>query len=247
MKRDSSPPEAIFASVPNGAPGFVATSKCTRSVPCSPQSASASGVSTVRNRALSSRSGASSAATAASRRRGGPLARRRDGRGRGDVAGARRRRFLFEHGDALGAAFDRGQPLRHRRAQTPADRRPPPNACGPARALRTAAPRPLRARADRVRGRARRRSARPAPRRSPGRRARPPRRRCRAGPAPGRGRVRAGARRAPAPAAPRPRPRSRRSPRSIASPSRSAFCSSARRAPSRSSSSPSGASASISA
>ncbi len=68
MKRDSSPPEAIFASVPNGAPGFVATSKCTRSVPCSPQSASESGVSTVRNRALSSRSGASSAATAASRR-----------------------------------------------------------------------------------------------------------------------------------------------------------------------------------
>ena len=48
---------------------------------------------------------------------GGPLARRRDGLSGGDIAGARRRRFLFEHGDALGPAFERGQPLRHRYAQ----------------------------------------------------------------------------------------------------------------------------------
>src|SRR5256714_970093 len=68
MKRDSSPPEAMRASGPNPAPGFVATSKCTRSQPCSPQSFSARAVSTVRKRALSRRSGFSSAATPASRR-----------------------------------------------------------------------------------------------------------------------------------------------------------------------------------
>ena len=71
----------------------------------------------MRNRALSSRSGASSAATAASRRLAVRSRAARDGLSGGDIARARRRRFLFEHGDALSPAFERGKPLRHRYAQ----------------------------------------------------------------------------------------------------------------------------------
>ena len=54
MKRDSSPPEAIRVSGPNGAPGLVETSNSTRSVPAGPGSASAIAV---RKRAESSLSG----------------------------------------------------------------------------------------------------------------------------------------------------------------------------------------------
>ena len=39
MKRDSSPPDAIRVSGPNGAPGLVETSNSTRSVPAGPASA----------------------------------------------------------------------------------------------------------------------------------------------------------------------------------------------------------------
>ena len=41
MKRDSSPPDAIRVSGPNGAPGLVETSNSTRSVPDGPGSAAA--------------------------------------------------------------------------------------------------------------------------------------------------------------------------------------------------------------
>ena len=51
-KRDSSPPDAIFASGPGGRPGFVATSKATRSSPCSPQSLSGSRSKRVREAGL---------------------------------------------------------------------------------------------------------------------------------------------------------------------------------------------------
>ena len=43
MKRDSSPPEAIRVSGPNGAPGLVETSNSTRSVPDGPGSAARDG------------------------------------------------------------------------------------------------------------------------------------------------------------------------------------------------------------
>ncbi len=61
MKRDSSPPEAIRSSGPNGAPGLVETSNSTRSRPVADGAASAMAVRKRADRALS---GASSPATA---------------------------------------------------------------------------------------------------------------------------------------------------------------------------------------
>ena len=72
MKRDSSPPEAILPIGPNGWPGLVQTSNATRSAPSGPQSASGSGSSWTRIRARSSRSGGSSACTAAASREAVP-------------------------------------------------------------------------------------------------------------------------------------------------------------------------------
>ena len=51
MKRDSSPPEAMRVSGPNGAPGLVETSNSTRSVPDGPGSAGAMRCGSGRNRA----------------------------------------------------------------------------------------------------------------------------------------------------------------------------------------------------
>ena len=59
--RDSSPPDAILSSGPDGAPGLVATVKATVSRPSGPGSA---GDTTVRNTARSILSGISSAVTA---------------------------------------------------------------------------------------------------------------------------------------------------------------------------------------
>src|SRR3546814_1741163 len=66
MKRESSPPEAILTSGAKGAPGLVEISNSTRSMPWAPHCPSSCGATTVRKRAASSFSGASSAATAAS-------------------------------------------------------------------------------------------------------------------------------------------------------------------------------------
>src|SRR6202030_3253716 len=76
-------------------------SKCTRSQPCSPQSSSASGVSTVRKRALSRRSGFSSAATPASSR----------------AAAAGRRGSPDETLDTVRAGSELGEPGRQPLAQ----------------------------------------------------------------------------------------------------------------------------------
>jgi hypothetical protein len=65
MKRDSSPPEAIRTSGPNGAPGLVETSNSIRSVPATDGSGLADRGAEAGE---SSFSGASSAATAASSR-----------------------------------------------------------------------------------------------------------------------------------------------------------------------------------
>ena len=110
MKRDSSPPDAIRVSGPNGAPGLVDTSNSTRSVPDGPGSAARK---LVRKRAESSFSGASSAATAASSRGRGfaPLAAKRLGGGRISLAG--RRQLGVELGDPLAAGFDRRQLRAH--------------------------------------------------------------------------------------------------------------------------------------
>ena len=67
-KRESSPPEAIFAMGDGGAPGLVETVNCTRSVPAADQSGSGNAATSVTNFARSSFSGASSAATALSSR-----------------------------------------------------------------------------------------------------------------------------------------------------------------------------------
>ena len=249
MKRDSSPPEAIRASGPNGAPGLVATSKCTRSQPCSPHSASASGVSTVRNRALSRRSGFSSAATAASSRRGGALARLRDA----DSAAAMKRRARLGGSRSPSARHPRRRPRSSPSRSAISSRSTGRSATVTSMLAGERAQReqPLldllelaRVEFERARRAGR---ARPAPRRFPRRRARPPRQRRSSRPwARSRGALepaqRAGERRLRAALAVDLADRLVK-----ASPSRSAFCSRVRRAASRSSSSPSGASASSSA
>ena len=146
MKRDSSPPEAIRTSGPNGAPGLVETSNSTRSRPAAPGSAvgdrgAEAGLVELQRRQLRRHR------RVEPRRRG--RARRAQRRGGRVIGAARVGQLGLERGDPRAARLDRAELVASAPRARPAARRPRPGACGPAPGSRTAAPRPPRAAPDR--------------------------------------------------------------------------------------------------
>ena len=165
-KRASSPPEATFISGPGRVPGLVRTQNSTRSMPCGPP-ASASLSIAVEKRARSSFRGLSSRLTAASSFSAARL------RAVDRVSAAPRWRASASFARASRRPEFGSAGVERRKVASPGARsalrvhRPAHCTCAPPRAARTAAPRCVRARADRVR----RRRARPrlwrVPRRAP--------------------------------------------------------------------------------